>query len=125
MVPVSKAGMKNWLRSVRVLSNARRPADRTNTIHYIDPYVTLMDQICSSVLSASLLSMVRIQDGHQPREFQNVKYAFRTDVSCLISRVSDQNGISRLYVIVEIYHYGRTPLLASNMLKRNYTCTIK
>ena len=27
----------------------------------------------------------------------------------IISRVSSQNGVSRLYIIVEIYHSGRKP----------------
>ena len=32
-------------------------------------------------------------------------YAYTDTRSNIISMVSDQNGISRLYIIVEIYHY--------------------
>ena len=51
MMPVSMAGMKNGLISVRVMSNIKvftmqddRSAGRTNTAHYIDPYDIYMDQ---------------------------------------------------------------------------------
>ena len=29
--------------------------------------------------------------------------------TCFISRVSDQNGVSLLYVMLEIHHFGREP----------------
>ena len=32
-----------------------------------------------------------------------------------ISRVSDQNGISRLYIIVELRHSGRKPLIFNQL----------
>ena len=39
------------------------------------------------------------------------------------SRVSDQNGISRLYIIVEIHHSGRKPsIYAENYYSHIFSC---
>ena len=54
MAPISMAGMGgNGLDCFRVMSNAKvfatrdgRPVGRPKTAHYIDPYVTHMDQKC-------------------------------------------------------------------------------
>ena len=37
-------------------------------------------------------------------------------------RVSDQNGVSQLYVIAEIYHSGRKPLICSVLLCFSKQC---
>ena len=34
----------------------------------------------------------------------------------IISRVSDQSGVSRLYIIVEIYHSGQKPSICSGSI---------
>ena len=41
-----------------------------------------------------------------------------------VSRVSNQNGVSRLYIIVEIYHCGLKPLVWSVVLSHSFLQTV-
>ena len=48
-----------------------------------------------------------------PKSGVNFLYLY---VMCHISRVPDQNGVSLLYIMLEIHHSGRKPLICSFLL---------
>ena len=82
-----------------------------------DPFAgqpTTLFVLCASPVTCAYLLPSTCECSHKPPLVASRQLIFLwLDLPLSISRVSDQNGISWLYIIVEIHHSGRKPSISS------------
>ena len=80
---------------------------------HVDMYVVAycQTQACSSVVTNTVTHMYKHTDKHLENN------ALHT----CISRVSDQNGVSLLYIMLEIHHSGWEPLICAHTHRHRNT----